>query len=737
MAKTAQTLVSDALRWIAVIDGEETATAAELVSGLDALNGMLFNFPPRGINYTHAALAATDNVNIPDAQLRNVMFLLGQELAPEYGVTLSDGRMGQVNTALVQLQAAYPQGTADNTALGVCMQAFRRLRLAVDGEGKAHPSLNWTFMTAAVSADALRVLNDMMFGFPARGINYTHSTLVAGDSLPIGTGNIRNLVLLLVKEFALSFGVTTPPALEVEVARAEQQLQATFPTGTIDNTAMGLCYQAFRKLRVIVDGEGKTHPSLNWATIVSTGSTEALRVLNDLLFSFPARGINYTHVTLIASDTVTIGAGNIRNTVLLLTREFAFHFGVTITPLLANEVALADQQLQAALPTGTIDNTAIGVCYQAFRKLKTAADGEGKVHPSLNWTTISLAAPTEALRILNDLMFALPSRGINYTHVSLAAGDALTIGTANVRALVLLLTKELGFHYGVTINPLLNSEVEKAEQQLQAALPIGTADSTALGMCYQAFRRLRTVVDGEGKAHPSLNWSFISLTGSADALRIFNDMMFGLPSRGINYTHSTLAAGDAVPIGAAHIRNLVLQLVREFAFHFGVTTDPRLDVEVIKAEQQLKAAFPPTMDSTVLGLINQALQRVRVIAGDGAGGPALPWYFVSATNATAAVRTFNDMMHGLGPRGIAYAHSTLEADDTVNLPDEQIRSLILLLVKEFANANGVLIPPQVAIDIDQAERQLQAAYFFPVEADTSAALGPRLFGTSSIRRLDH
>lgn len=107
MAKTAQTMVSDALRWIGVLEGEETATAAELVSGLDALNGMMHGFGPRGIAYAHVNLAATDTVNVPEEQVRNVMFLLGNELAPEYEVALSEGRMAQVIAALQQLQAAY------------------------------------------------------------------------------------------------------------------------------------------------------------------------------------------------------------------------------------------------------------------------------------------------------------------------------------------------------------------------------------------------------------------------------------------------------------------------------------------------------------------------------------------------------------------------------------------------------------------------------------------------------
>lgn len=107
MAKTAQILVSDAMRWLGVISGEETASAPELVQGLDVLNGMLHGFGPRGIAYAHTALAATDNVNVPDEQIRNVMFLLAHELASEYEVVLGETRQEQITNALSQLQAAY------------------------------------------------------------------------------------------------------------------------------------------------------------------------------------------------------------------------------------------------------------------------------------------------------------------------------------------------------------------------------------------------------------------------------------------------------------------------------------------------------------------------------------------------------------------------------------------------------------------------------------------------------
>lgn len=104
---TARDLVTKALRWLGILAGEESASASELLQGVDVLNGMMHAFGPRGIAYTHTTLAAADTVNVADEQVRNVMFLLGAELAPEYEVELSPGRVAQAINALSQLQAAY------------------------------------------------------------------------------------------------------------------------------------------------------------------------------------------------------------------------------------------------------------------------------------------------------------------------------------------------------------------------------------------------------------------------------------------------------------------------------------------------------------------------------------------------------------------------------------------------------------------------------------------------------
>lgn len=106
--------------------------------------------------------------------------------------------------------------------------------------------------------------------------------------------------------------------------------------------------------------------------------------------------------------------------------------------------------------------------------------------------------------------------------------------------------------------------------------------------------------------------------------------------------------------------------------------------------------------ATANDIINRAASRVNMLAG----GEAL-----SATDAANLLQLLNDMMAGFGPMGIRYVHTaTLTATATVNMPDEQIRNLILMFCSEVADEFGLAISAKLAEAINQAKLELQAAY---------------------------
>lgn len=121
--------------------------------------------------------------------------------------------------------------------------------------------------------------------------------------------------------------------------------------------------------------------------------------------------------------------------------------------------------------------------------------------------------------------------------------------------------------------------------------------------------------------------------------------------------------------------------------------------------------------ATASDIITRAAKRIGVLAEAET---------LSANAAVDALAQFNEMLHGFGPRGIHYAHTTLAAgSDTVNVPDEQVRNVTLLLCQEMADEYGVEINAQLASAIMDARQALQAAYYTIPKAVGDRALQRR------------
>lgn len=106
---TARQVIDRAARRINILAAEESLNANEAVDCLQILNDMMFGFGPAGIQYVHTDLAATDTVNVPDEQVRNVTLLLCYELADNFGVNLDAVTAAAIVSAKLELQAYYLQ----------------------------------------------------------------------------------------------------------------------------------------------------------------------------------------------------------------------------------------------------------------------------------------------------------------------------------------------------------------------------------------------------------------------------------------------------------------------------------------------------------------------------------------------------------------------------------------------------------------------------------------------------
>lgn len=107
MAYTANYVINRAASKINVLAGGEALSATDAANCLNIMNDMMFAFRPKGIHYVHSALTATQTVNMPDEQINNLILMLANDLADEYGITLGQKIANDIAQAKLELQAAY------------------------------------------------------------------------------------------------------------------------------------------------------------------------------------------------------------------------------------------------------------------------------------------------------------------------------------------------------------------------------------------------------------------------------------------------------------------------------------------------------------------------------------------------------------------------------------------------------------------------------------------------------
>jgi hypothetical protein len=105
--------------------------------------------------------------------------------------------------------------------------------------------------------------------------------------------------------------------------------------------------------------------------------------------------------------------------------------------------------------------------------------------------------------------------------------------------------------------------------------------------------------------------------------------------------------------------------------------------------------------ATAGDIVTRAAKRINVLAAEEA---------LNASQMVDGLQTLNDLLAGFGPAGIQYVHTTLVQTDTLNFPDEQIRNVMLMLCSELADDYGVAIGQSLALAIQAAKLELQAAY---------------------------
>lgn len=120
---------------------------------------------------------------------------------------------------------------------------------------------------------------------------------------------------------------------------------------------------------------------------------------------------------------------------------------------------------------------------------------------------------------------------------------------------------------------------------------------------------------------------------------------------------------------------------------------------------------------TARATITSALRRLGILS---------EMETMSADAANDALNELNGMMQGFPARGIHYVHSALTLDTVLNVPDEQTRNVMLMLVWELADQYGKELSAKQVSDCGEARNALQACYYVVPPAQLDAGVANRL-----------
>lgn len=104
------------------------------------------------------------------------------------------------------------------TAADVINRAARRVGILAREEA----------LSSAEMIDYLVMLNDMLFGFGPKGIQYVHATLAQGTTINFPDEQVENVVLMMASKLLEEHPIPVSPDLRMAMANAKNELQAAY-----------------------------------------------------------------------------------------------------------------------------------------------------------------------------------------------------------------------------------------------------------------------------------------------------------------------------------------------------------------------------------------------------------------------------------------------------------------------------------------------------------------------------
>lgn len=104
------------------------------------------------------------------------------------------------------------------TARDCIKAAMRRIRVLESGEEP----------TAEEGADALEMLNDMMFGFNGDGIEFVHTTLALADNINVPDEQVEHIKNMLAVKLCDEYKKVPTPTLMALAENGRRYMQAAY-----------------------------------------------------------------------------------------------------------------------------------------------------------------------------------------------------------------------------------------------------------------------------------------------------------------------------------------------------------------------------------------------------------------------------------------------------------------------------------------------------------------------------
>lgn len=694
--KTADNVITRALRLINVLKPGEQPAAFDKTNGLAVLNDMLFAWEREGIDYTHVSLAIGDALTVDDSWIDGVRFNLAVRLAPEYGVPIPElvaTRALGAFEAIKRPVAAVVQDGATETAVTADMTIRRALQIVGVIEAGEDP-------TTGNLNHGLATLNQMLAAWERENIEYAHSDLLISGTLAVDASWVEGVRLNLALRLAPEYGRQAPQWLIDRAAQTYESFRRPLAANPTDgdtvtsNTAANMVKRSLRLVGLLKPGE----------EVTTAAENNGFATLNEMLHSWEREGVDYAHTNITSAATaLSVDETQMEAVRFNLAIRFAAEYRVEAPAWIVERARELYNSLRRPVAAAPADGDTV-TANTAANMIKRAMRLIGVINA---YEDLKATDENNALVVLNDMLHGWERMGIDYDHTSLAIGDALAVDETWMEAVRFNLAVRLAGEYRVEVPAWISAVATSGFEAIQRPVSADPADpdtisaNTAANMIKRAMRLVGIIRAGEDLTAGDEN----------NALATLNEMLHSWEREGIEYDHTTLTIAQAVAVDETQMEAVRFNLAARLATEYGKPADQWVIGRAAQLYEHLRRPVraDPTDTDTVTGntaanMIKRSLRLIGVIEA---------YEDPTASVENNALAVLNEMLHSWEREGIDYDHTSLAIGDALTVDETQMEAVRFNLACHLAIEHRRETPEWLALRARETYMQLRR----PVAAD--------------------